>query len=64
MADLSARERVGRERERVGRERERVGREREEQHYSAHPSSPNVEVWLGRAGQGRAGLGLGCAIHT
>ena len=31
---------------------------------SANPSSPGLGVGLGRVGQGREGLGLGCAIRT
>ena len=49
MANLICQERVGRK----SRERE----SREKQHYSANPGSPDVEVGLGRTGQG-----LGCAI--
>ena len=43
---------------RVGRE----SREREDLQVRAHPSSPELGLGLGRAGQGRVGLGLGCAI--
>ncbi len=39
----------------LSREGERV--------VSAHPSSPESGLGLGRLGQGRVGLGLGCAIQ-
>ena len=37
---------------------------REEKQVSANPSSPALGLGLGRVGQGRAWLGLGCAIPS
>ena len=42
-----------------GREREREKVQGEREHYSENPSSPDVEV-----GQGKNGLGLGCATSV
>ena len=54
MADLSG----------MSREREWGEREREDLLVSANPSSPELGLGLERAGQGRVGLGLGCAIYA